>query len=149
MTSANENGGSGEGCLPYAQVDCSAAPIIQVRVVGPLTDPGFYAYQQELWAAFEAYDKFSVVLDSGSLQRMPVRYLAISSRWLREAVQTFDGRWVSTAFVVSNPVLRGSVAALFWTVRYEFELAVKSTYDEAMTWSRARLVERGVRFKSA
>ena len=133
----------------YAVVDRSTAPIIHARVVGPLTDAGFDRYLAELTAAFEATEVFSVIIEQGHLQRFPARYLARSRAWLLETERAYRDRWVSTAFVLTNPVLRGAVASLFWTLRFDFELTVRSTREQATRWTESKLIEHGVDLRSA
>lgn len=125
----------------YAIVDASSAPVLHVRVVGPLTDPGFERYMRELEDAMTATERFGIVLEQGPLTAFPARYGRRSAVWLKEAVARFGERWVATAFVVTSPALRAAVRGLFWTLGQAHPVTVTATPEEAFAWVRARLGE--------
>ena len=125
---------------PYAIIDDADPTVVRVRVVGALTDASFEAYLDDLWRAFERRRgrPFGVILDQGRLRAFPHRFLRRSSRWLSAAQEAFGQRWV-VAFVLRNPLLRGTVRALFWASRSRLPVACFETSYEAEAWVRAQL----------
>lgn len=125
----------------YAEVRIKEAGIIDVEVIGPLTEAGFRDYLDELLATMRRLERFSVVLKQGRLQSWPVRYTGISSRWLVRAEQELGSRWVSTAFVLPNPVLRAVTHTLFWAARSRLVVSIFETEPEAYVWTRDQLAK--------
>lgn len=128
----------------YAVIDPSQAPLILVSVVGEPDDESFQEYLDDIAAAFRACDRFALVFDSGELGNLPAKYRDQLSAWMKETESEFRGRWLSSAFVIKNRVIRGVLMTLFWVNPPYYETKVVSTREEGEVWCLKRLRTVGV-----
>jgi len=125
----------------YAVVeDDENSPLIHIWVVGEPTEPAFMQYQDDLLAAFRRQPgRFAVIGDQGRLQFFPLRLVAVSVRWIKEAKREFGSRWVCASFVLNSPLLRRVMSAMVWASGDAISMAAFGTHEEAEAWSREQL----------
>lgn len=123
----------------YAIVDASAAPLVHVKVVGPLNDATFADHLRELEQTLDGLPRFALILEQGPLRVFPIRFVRQAGAWIREAVRRYEGRWVSTVYVITQPPLIAVVRGLFWAIEHPMPLHVVSTFDAARAWSVEQL----------
>lgn len=128
----------------YAVIDSSQTPLIFVSVVGEPDDESFQEYLDDIGAAFRACDLFALVFDSGNLGNLPAKYRDRLSAWMKETESEFRGRWLFSAFVIKNRVIRGVLMTLFWVNPPYYETKVSGTREVAERWIVNRLAEAGV-----
>ncbi len=128
----------------YAVVDASNAPIVYVRVVAEPDDEGFSRYISDVGGAFRELDKFALIFNTGDLNRFPAKYREILNQWLVDTEAEFKGRWVSSAFVIKNRLIRGVLSAIYWMNRPYYEHCVVSSDEVAWEWTCSRLSAAGV-----
>jgi len=128
----------------FAEVDIRPPHVVQVRVVGDSTDENFTAYIDATERALASLDQFVVLYDTGGLTQLPARHRDQFNTWLKDTRRRFEGRWLGTAFVIRQRVLRGALQAMFWLVSPYYPYKVVSSVDEGWAWLEQQLQNNGL-----
>ncbi len=123
----------------YATIEIVEGSIVFVRVVSEPSDENYPQYLHALGEAFRSLDTFSMIFDTGDLDRFPAKYREMQARWLAETENEFMGRWLCAAFVIRNTVIRGVLMTLYWLKEPYYEHKVVASSDEAWEWTRAQM----------
>lgn len=131
-----------DGAEPYAIIDDSDDVLVRVRAVGPLTETAYRRHLEAFREVLEGREgPFGLILHQGRLSSFPTRYIRMTTAWVSEAERRFSSQWVATAYVITNPLLRGAVRVLFWSARSSVPVKCFETSDEAEAWVRRRVAE--------
>jgi len=114
-----------------------------VTVVAPPNDENYPAYLEALGEAFRGLDRFAMVFDTGGLSRFPARYRELQTRWLDRTRPEFEGRWMTSAFVIRERVIRGVLRTMFWVSKPYYDARVFAHSAEAFAWTLERMKEWG------
>lgn len=128
----------------YAEFDVSRPPVVVVQIVSPPTDENYPLYLEQLGASFRELDRFAMIFDTGSLASFPAKYRDMQARWLKETEEEFRGRWVCSAFVIPNRMIRGVLMTLNWLNPPYYDSTVVKNREKAWAFTREKLAEAGV-----
>lgn len=134
------------GRLNHPWVDERAAPLYLWRVP---PEPS----SEALGEALEAIQAWVPGLDGpygwiNDPRHLRVRVVASQRKMVAEhlrVVQSHAGRWCAgMATIVTHPAIRGIGTAVGWVTPYRFPVEWCADLEEAWTWARERLMDRGV-----
>ena len=128
----------------YAIVHPDESPIVHVRVVGEPNEVNYAEYLEALHAAFRQRDRFALIFDTGDLSKFPAKYREMQSRWLESTQPEFEGRWICSAFVIKQRLIRGALMTMYWLNQPYYEYRVTATSDDAWRWTRVQLTAAGI-----
>jgi len=127
-------------------VDVSRAPIIVVRFGRTWTDADFDAYLDAMETAVLSRREATVtILDAQVAMTTPATQRRKQAAWLEKNEAVLRRYSLGTAFVITNPVVRGVLTAILWIQPMAAPHVVVATPREAERWAAARIAERHAR----
>lgn len=124
--------------------DLQALPLITVTFTGePVSDADlreFVAGQRELLS--RGTRLFSVT-DATHAKALPASQRKILADWLQESEEATKSLVMGMAIVVSNPLVRGALTAVFWLRKPAVPTRLFATLPEALEHAMACLREEG------
>jgi hypothetical protein len=126
-------------------IDLSRHPLVIVRFVGLPTEAEFDAYLEGMTRfIIERKQKTVTILDASQSDRTPASQRKKQAVWLKSHENLLRQYSLGTAFVITSPLVRGVLTAIFWLQPLPTEHIVVGTMHEAEAWGRARLSAAGI-----
>lgn len=124
--------------------DDSSWPVIIVRFPPSCTDAEFDAYLDGLKSRLLRGDRTCTIMDAREAGLFPPVQRKRQADWLATNRALLLKAQVGTAFVITNPVVRGVLTAITWIQPMPSEHTVVATMAEAERWAWAQLRKAGV-----
>lgn len=125
--------------------DHSRAPLLVQRYPHNTSDEELLAFT----AAVETYmtahrSPFAWVVDASALVHATARQRQLMSEFEKRTADHDRRYCLGTALVVAGPVARGIITAVYWLSPPVYPYRTFAKWDEAETWARAQLAEKGL-----
>jgi hypothetical protein len=82
------------------------------------------------------------VLDTTRVTRVTAKQRRIAADHVARVRDKMRERVVGVAFVISNPLIRGTLTAIAWLIPLPFPYETFKTHEEAISWAERRLRAR-------
>ena len=127
------------------RVDDYRFPLVVTTFEGTATDAEFDAYLAETTQRTVSRKTRNVVIvDATHAARPTALQRKKQAEWLAEHRATLAQFNLGTVFVISNPLIRGGLTAIFWIAPMPSPTTVVATYAQAEAWAFERLREAGI-----
>lgn len=120
-------------------VNRSAAPLLVVTFYPTITEAEVRAHFQEMGAAGEELDRAGVVVDLSDAPRLTPSLWIAGSTEMRAALRRWGHKVVGAAHVIRSAPARAMLAAVQWLAPPPFPTLVTPSFEEARSWTLARL----------
>ncbi len=97
------------------------------------------AHFREIRALASNADALAIVVDMSKSGVPPALLRKHAARRLAETYAVVGGRIVGVAHVITSPVVRGMMMAIYWLSPPPFPTVVVATRAEAIDWTRSRI----------
>lgn len=125
--------------MPY-RLDDTRHPLVVVTFEGQLTDDEMTKYLEDMETrVLGRRMPYAVVVDATRSRGIDARQRRIQADWLRRHEAEIRRFNRGTAFVITSPIVRGALTAIFWIQPLPSPHVVVSTFDQAEAWCRAQL----------
>lgn len=115
-------------------------PVVVVTFVGESTDDEFDGYLSRMSGEIErASGPVATILDGSRAGATPAKQREKQARWLRQNAGLLRRKSAGTAFVITSPIIRGVLTAIFWIERPSHEYTIVETLPEARRWVNLQL----------
>lgn len=105
---------------------------------GVASEPEFDAYLARL-DQLMVRGTYGTILDASAAGRTPPMQRQKQATWLKERAATLKQNQVGTAFIITNPIIRGVLTAIMWIQPMPNPHAVVGSRAEALAWVTKRL----------
>ena len=132
--------------MPAIEEDESRFPLVVIRFNGVASDAEFEGYLDRQSARIARDQVNAIVIDARRAGATPAKQRRRQAQWMREHAATL-ARWsVGTAFVIDSAMVRGLLTAILWVQPMPTPHVIVTTMEQAESWARAKLAERGASF---
>lgn len=126
-------------------VDDSRFPLVIIRYVGTTSDDDFMRYLSKMEElVLHRRTTNAAVLDASAADATPAKQRRMQAEWMKSNEALIARYCVGNAFVITSPLLRGALTAIFWMQQPAAPTIVLATFDAAERWATDRLREAGV-----
>lgn len=125
--------------LPYITIDESRFPLVMVKYRGAVTDAEFDSYLSTITAFIERGRRFGAVLDTRHASAASATQRRRQAMWLREHQAELPALCLGCAFVVTSPIMRGALTAIFWIQPLAFPYVICAGLHDAVSWVEERV----------
>jgi len=130
--------------VPSVSIDDSLWPLRMVRFVGVVTPQQFEQYLVEMAAGLQRGERFVSIFDLTHGGVATPEHRQRQATWLQEYEPLLREHLLGVAFVVTSPLIRLSLSAIFYFQPLSTPYVVTSRFSEAALWATSRLQERGL-----
>jgi hypothetical protein len=124
----------------------SRHPLIVVTFDGLASEREFDDYLAKMTTeVLERKQRSVTILDARTSGRAPASQRKKQAEWLKKHDALLRQYSLGSAFVITSPLVRGVLTAIFWLQPMATAYTVVGSLGEAETWAAARLREAGVR----
>lgn len=134
----------GAMAAPHVLVDESRFPLVVVTFREVADDREFDAYLDRMSALVRRQKKNVVILDASEAGAAPASQRKKQADWITQNSELLRAHSLGTAFVISSPLVRGMLTAIFWLQPMPNPHAVVGTYAEAERWAIEQLARVGL-----
>ena len=129
---------------PSVSIDDSLWPLRLVRFVGVATPQQFEQYLVDSAAALRRGERFVSIFDLTHGGVATPEHRQRQATWLQEYSSLLRELSLGVAFVVTSPLIRLSLSAIFYFQPLPTPYVVTSRFSEAALWAISCLQERGL-----
>lgn len=124
-------------------VDDTDFPLLRIVFAGSPSDDDVRAY-------FEAYDRvlarrqrYALLFDASRAEPSPTLQRR-KAEFLKQRASVLGALCLGGAYVITSPVVRGALSAVFWIQPLPYAHVVVPTVAEGEAWCRRRLDDAGL-----
>ena len=110
-----------------------------VEIVGTLDDATFRSYLQENDALLDRRERYAIVVDATRASVIDSAQRKLQAEWMQRRDRDLRTFCLGTAFVITNPLVRGALTAITWLSPLPMPSTVTDRRETAIAWCRARL----------
>lgn len=117
-------------------IECSDArwPLAEVRFHGNLDDADFDRYLDFLDRAHHRGERWLLLLDASAVRGVKAQHRSKMAKFLHEREQLARAYCMGTAFVITSPLVRGTITALFWLQKQPTPYTIVGNRQQALSW---------------
>ncbi len=131
--------------MRHITIDDSRHPIVVVTFVGGATDAEFHDYLARMeQLVIERREINCTILDATAAGNTPAVQRRMQADWLKRNEDLLRQWSAGTAFVITSPIVRGLLTAIFWMSPMAAPHTIVASLDEAEHWAASQLRARGV-----
>ncbi|MHA7129834.1 STAS/SEC14 domain-containing protein [Algoriphagus namhaensis] len=120
---------------PYAEIDESAFPIVQIRFTGnKSTDENFQAYLDQTKACYRFEQRLAIIFDATKATIPSFSHQKMQAEWLKENKELMQAYCAGTAYVIPNLAIRTILKAIFALQKQPVPYQVFEFMEEATNW---------------
>ncbi len=125
--------------IPYAEIDESKFPIINVRFTGEKsTDENFQAYLNGNKNCYRHEKNLAIIFDASKASLPSFKHQKIQADWLKEHEGLMKEFCLGTAYVISNPAVRMILKGIFALQKQPVPYEIFGSNAEAQVWVESR-----------
>jgi hypothetical protein len=125
-------------------IDLSRYPLVVVRYSGLATDAEFDEYLESMTRLILGRKQKTVtILDARQSDRTPATQRKKQAAWLKTHENMLRQYSLGTAFVITSPLVRGVLTAIFWLQPLPTDHTVVGSMVDAEEWAKAKLTGAG------
>lgn len=128
----------------FVRVDESRFPLVDVTFSGTISDEEFRDYLKQMTDLVTRGKRNVVIIDATKAGRTPPVQRKLQEEWLDRHRAELEKSSLGTAFVITSPMVRGLLTAIFWLTTMPSEHVVVGSYEEAERWAFERLRSVGI-----
>jgi hypothetical protein len=124
--------------------DESRRPLVMVRLWGALSDDRFRAYLARYDALMDRGHPVVVLIDARTVAPAPATQRKMQADWLAIRATRVKELLMGMAFVITSPIVRALITAVFWWKPLPCPYVVTATIAEALSWADATCRAKGL-----
>lgn len=134
--------GTNGGPMP-TEYDDSQWPIVVNRAWGESTDENMQQYFRMLEAMLARRERHVIIVDAREAKSLKSVHRKQLAEWTRAHQGLLRRYRAGLVLVTPSAIVRGMITATYWLSPAPFPYEAVSTMQEAWTWARRQLEERG------
>jgi hypothetical protein len=131
-----------------ATFETTTPPLVTVRLTGSLSDAEFRTYLLGYESVMARGQRVVVVVDARLAAPAPASQRTMQADWLAANEQRIRAQLLGMAFVLSSPIHRAIITAVFWMRPLPCPYAIVATMHDALEWAEVTCSKHGLALPS-
>jgi hypothetical protein len=122
--------------MAHITLETSMLPIAIIELFGAYDEQQAEEFCIDMRQLLERREPMAVVTDGTYAEMTNLRTRAIMSRFVAEMKPLSDQYTICTALIIKNPLIHGTIAAMFYLKKPKNPMKVFKTREEAISWTK-------------